>query len=287
MNTTLTVVGLVYFEVAAPIDSVRLGREKFVDRIGVGIGGAFNTAWIAHALGVSTVLAHPCGTGLTDRAISTFVWSLGLPSLTWDGRDETAISLVLTSAEDRAFVSAADFSSLERCPDLIGSTWIHVPGLIEANVLKEKLAAARARGSRISVSGSWAVEELSALASSRPPWDLLILNQLEAERAVGSVARAPEKLASVAPNVVVTCGSEGAIGAVDGERFTVPARRIDTDNTTGAGDAFAAGFLAAYSSGSHPRRAAEVGCEVAARRLAASEHQRFERSLFEGLEVAG
>jgi ribokinase len=283
LSATLTVVGLVYFEIAAPIDAVRIGRERFIDRIGVGIGGAFNTAWIAHALGMEVILAHPAGTGLTDRAATLQISDLGLPTLTWDGRDETAISLVLTSKMDRAFVSSADFAALERCPDLIGSSWIHVPGLREAKILHARLSAARARGAKISVSGSWAVEELGALARSRPPWDLLFLNELEAEKAVGSVDSALKDLTEVAPNVIVTLGAKGAIGIVRGRRFSVPARSIELENASGAGDAFAAGFLAAHTGGADPHRAAEIGCEVAARRLSAPEDQRFSRTLFSDL----
>jgi sugar/nucleoside kinase (ribokinase family) len=283
LSATLTVVGLVYFEVAAPIDAVRIGREKLVDRIEVGIGGAFNTAWIAHALGLPVVLAHPAGTGMTDRATATLISGLGLPAITWKGRDETAISLVLTARNDRGFVSAADFGALEYCPDLIGSSWIHVPGLREARVLQARLAAARARGARISVSASWAMEELDVLARSRPPWDLLFLNELEAERAVGSVADAPARLREVSPSVVVTRGARGAFGTVGGERFSVPARSIEVQNATGAGDAFAAGFLAASARGASPVRAAEIGCEVAARRLSASGQERYDRALFDGV----
>ena len=82
MTTTLTVVGLVYFELSVPVDAVRMGRETFIDRIGASAGGALNTAWTAHALGLSVVLMHPAGAGLTDVAASMLAWGLGLTSLT-------------------------------------------------------------------------------------------------------------------------------------------------------------------------------------------------------------
>jgi sugar/nucleoside kinase (ribokinase family) len=286
LTPSLTVVGLVYFEVAVPIDAVVMGKETFVDRIASSAGGALNTAWIAHALGMPVVLAHPSGGGVTDRAASMLIWSLGITSLTWDARDDVAISLVLTSEDDRAFVSAADFSALESCPDLVRSSWIHVPGLREARVLNERLASARARGSKISVAASWAVEELDSLAGSRQPWDLLFLNELEAERAAGSVEDAPARLASVAPNVIVTRGARGAIGIVGGERFSVPARAVQVRSATGAGDAFAAGFLAAHANGASPCRSAEIGTDVAARRIAATAAARFDRAIFSDLKVA-
>ncbi len=285
--TALTVVGLVYFEVAVPEAVVAMGREVFVDRIEVSVGGALNTASIAHALGMPVVLAYPSGSGLTDRMASAMIEGLGFVSLTWDGRDDTAVSVVIDGPGDRAFVSSADFAALESCPELPVSSWIHVPGLREANILGHRLRAARARGARISVSACWATEELDALSRSTHEWDLLFLNEVEAKRAAGSIEEAPARLGGAAPNIIVTRGRDGAFGVVGGEAFSVPARRIDVKRATGAGDAFAAGFLSAYARGATPLRAAEVGTEVAARRLTAPKTRIFDGSRYHDLRVAG
>ncbi|MFD8622824.1 carbohydrate kinase family protein [Streptomyces hygroscopicus] len=49
--------------------------------------------------------------------------------------------------------------------------------------------------------------------------------------------------------VVVTLGPEGAMAGEAGEVRRVRSRRVDTVDATGAGDAFAAGFVAAYLRG--------------------------------------
>lgn len=287
MKTTLTVAGLVYLDVAVPMAHVRMGTEVVVDRIDVSLGGAFHTSWVAHALGLSVVLAFPSGPGISDLAASMTIKSLGLSSRTWQAREDTAISLVFTADNDRAFVSAADFAALEHCPDLGGSAWIHVPGLQEARILQRHLEAAKASGSRISVAASWAPGELDLLSGSRPPWDLLFLNELEAERATGTGTGddALDRLVSVVPNVIVTRAARGAIGIVDGEHFSAPARKIEVSNATGAGDAFAAGYLAAYANGAGPRKSAEIANEVAGRHVGA--RRRLDPALFADIKLSG
>ena len=55
-------------------------------------------------------------------------------------------------------------------------------------------------------------------------------------------------LAALGPRVVaVKCGADGALaGEPDGTITRVPAIAVDTVDTTGAGDSFDAGFLAAW-----------------------------------------
>lgn len=266
---TLTVVGLVYFELAVPAAMlpVPAGREVFVEQMRVGLGGALNTASVARALGQSVVLAYPSGHGITDRAASTMLRELGLPSLTWDARSDTAISLVLNGDGDRSFLSFADFDAIASCPQLPPSTCIHVPGLREARLLVDRLEEARARGSLISVSGGWAPDELERLADEPHTWDFLFLNEVEAEHSAGSAQEAPDRLARAARNVVVTRGAKGALGRVEGEWFEVPARPVEKIDATGAGDAFVAGFLAGHLNGRTAAEAAALATEVAARQL--------------------
>ncbi len=78
--------------------------------------------------------------------------------------------------------------------------------------------------------------------------------------------RVAEGLLSFYPGVVLKLGPGGAMYAgADGERVrlsAVPARVLDT---TGAGDALCAGFLASTLSGAPPGEALRRGVELAAR----------------------
>lgn len=266
----LCVAGLVYFEVFVPrVPLPHPGEEAFVEGIGLGLGGALNTASVASALGLKVRLAHPRGDGLADAAIAQRIDHLGIATLNWPARSDPAVSLVFSGPEDRAFVSAADFESLAHCPALAQARWIHVPGLLEARYLARPLAQARAAGARISVSASWAPAELARLSAQHSqPWDLLILNDKEAACAVGDALAAPARLQGAAASVVVTAGAHGAYGQLVGNEVSCPAAPVvAARDFTGAGDAFCAGLLTALMRGLAGDDALRYGCLVASRVL--------------------
>lgn len=265
----LCVAGLVYFEVFVPRLSMPApGEEVFVERIQLGLGGALNTASVASALGLNVLLAHPRGDGLSDSAIAQKISSMGISAVNWLSQWDPAVSLVFSGAQDRSFVSAADFSSLQHCQSLPLAHWIHVPGLLEAQQLAWPLASARAAGAKISVSGSWVPEQLAALKHcTQQPWDLLILNDKEAACAVDDAQRAPDRLQGAAVSVVVTAGADGAFGILNGVSTRCAAVQVLAKDVTGAGDAFCGGLLASLVRGASAENALRFGCQVAAKLL--------------------
>ena len=68
--------------------------------------------------------------------------------------------------------------------------------------------------------------------------------------------------------VCLTRGSDGALVAWDGGVAEVPAEPVEAADVTGAGDAFWAGFLAAWLAGQDPPACARAGARMAARKLA-------------------
>jgi sugar/nucleoside kinase (ribokinase family) len=165
-------------------------------------------------------------------------------------------------------VSAADITALADCNTLPAAAWIHVPGLLEARYLAKSLATAKAAGARISVSGSWAPDELAALTSLRDqPWDLLILNAKEAQFAVGDARKAPELLLGAAANVVVTDGANGAFGYLNGQQMSCSGVPVMARDFTGAGDAFCAGLLNYLIRHPLGDEALPYACAVASRLL--------------------
>jgi ribokinase len=96
------------------------------------------------------------------------------------------------------------------------------------------------------------------------PWDLLVLNEKEAVAACGSIDTAPQLLAGAASAVIVTMGPNGARGTLDGASFSAPAAPAAVIDTTGAGDAFCGGLLAALVRGLAPAAALQVAARAAA-----------------------
>lgn len=271
----LTVVGLVFFEVFVPgREPPPPGREVFVPRIPLGVGGAANTASVARALGLSVRLIYPAGDGLADAAVEAALTRAGIDAQPYPGPDDPAITLVFSEpGVDRGFLSAAAYRTLAEAPTLPKSGWIHVPGLAEAEALAEPLARARGGGARVSVSAGWTPEGLARLGDTAAPrWDLLFLNEDEARAALGGEGApdpTPERLAHVAESVIITRGDDGAQAILQGEAIRSKAERASVFDTTGAGDAFAAGVITGWVRGRPPAARLALGHAAAARQLAA------------------
>jgi ribokinase len=101
--------------------------------------------------------------------------------------------------------------------------------------------------------------------------DVLFVSRSEAAALAGcaSPQRVASALLDTGPAVVVeTAGSEGAFIATRGRTWRVPAFPLtERRDTTGAGDAFAAGFVAAFLGGFDLAAAARVGCAAAALKI--------------------
>lgn len=101
--------------------------------------------------------------------------------------------------------------------------------------------------------------------------DVILLNEEEAIYLTGETdpERAIELLLQECETVVIKRGSQGAIGKSRGSILvSVPAQSTDVVDTTGAGDSFAAGFIAHYALTKNMQHGLESGAAVAARCVA-------------------
>jgi sugar/nucleoside kinase (ribokinase family) len=241
-----TAVGLASLGVAAAF----IGKVRD-DELGHQFAGGLERAGVGYRVPVAT--AGP-GTGrslilVTPDAERTMCTSLGIGALL--GPDDV----------DQEMVADADVVYVEGY--LCGAE--HTGPTIEAT-----LAAARRGGTTVALSLSdpfWAELHGAELGSLAERVDLLFGNAQESMiiTGAGDVRSAISELVKRCPAVVVTRGSEGATVAWEGTVIEVPARRVESVvDTTGAGDLFAAGFLAGWGRGLGPERSAGLGALAAA-----------------------
>jgi len=108
------------------------------------------------------------------------------------------------------------------------------------------------------------------LAVVRP--DLLFPNLEEGRLLAGAddPALIVDRLLALAPLVALKLGAAGCLVGWDSERRHIPARAVAVVDATGAGDAFAAGFVTAYLRLRDPLAAAHAGTAAAAAVVARS-----------------
>jgi sugar/nucleoside kinase (ribokinase family) len=222
-------------------------------------------------LGVDTALVARVGADVFGDRTRELLGLAGVDTSAVGVTDEpTGVSVILSAPDDRAILTLtgalASLTADEVLAALGGvgaggtpATHLHVasfflvPGL--ASELPGVLARARERGATTSLDTNWdPAERWEGIAECLPHLDALLPNAQEAlalARALGDdpadAAAAAVLLARRGPVVVVKDGADGGFAASpDGSVVRAPGLVLDVVDTTGAGDSFDAGFLAAW-----------------------------------------
>lgn len=133
--------------------------------------------------------------------------------------------------------------------------------------------AARKRGATVfyAPGGAWGAEKLASIQPILELADVLLVSHTEATvlTAQTSPTEAIRSLGEVGPPVViVTLGEQGALVRAKGRVIQVRAPAVSVvRDTTGAGDAFAAGLIAGFLEGLDWAAAARLGNAVAALKI--------------------
>jgi sugar/nucleoside kinase (ribokinase family) len=185
----------------------------------------------------------------------------------------TGVTVVLSGRQDRAMLTfAGTTGDLRRSvidSDLLGRTrHIHVSSYFLQRTLAPELPdlfhEARQGEATTSVdpnwdpSGSWD----SGLLALLPEIDVFLPNEVEA-LSLARISVMDDAIArlrsSGAGTVVVKTAAQGSVGAQASDLIAVAALPTEVVDSTGAGDAFDAGFLAGFLGGEPLRRCMEIG----------------------------
>jgi sugar/nucleoside kinase (ribokinase family) len=231
----------------------RLGEELFARAFEMTPGGVFITGAALARLGLRVGLCCWLGDDpFSEFALRCFAQEgLSTALVQRSPGPLPTLSVSLSLPSDRSFVSSR---APRPCPDpaavLRRTTFRHLhisslPGLFEHPDLVE---LAHERGAGISIDCQWAPDLIAApdladrLVAARPAVFLPNLDEALAITRAGDADDALDSLAAWVPTVI-TMGAAGALAGCDGERYALPALPVNAIDTTGAGDAFDAGFI--------------------------------------------
>jgi sugar/nucleoside kinase (ribokinase family) len=246
------------------------GDSPAETRVGAGGQAANVAAWVA-ALGAEARLVGKRGDDAAGALAADRLSTLGVEVVgpVEPGSTGVVVSLVDTRGE-RTMASDRGVAP-ELAPEELDAAWfadcdrLHVSGY---SLLAEPIGATAVR----------AAEETHAagglVSVDLPPWSVIERSGAEPLRArlraiapevVFATEREAELLADRAAGVrVLKLGDRGCAVEADGRRIELPAVRAEVVDTTGAGDALAAGFLL----GGSVEEAAQRGLATAARAVA-------------------
>lgn len=166
------------------------------------------------------------------------------------------------------------------CPDVLNfdaiadSEYVYLEGyLVTSPTARKALLAARrhAQASNTKVAFTLSDQNMvryfknELLAVIDEQVDLLFCNEEEALlfTQANDLEVAIALLQPLAKHLVVTCGSRGAILAIDGEMVAIPTTATNAIDTVGAGDMFAGAYLYAITHGYAPQLAVELANRAA------------------------
>jgi sugar/nucleoside kinase (ribokinase family) len=283
-DSRVVVVGDLLYDMLARVEgSVAFGADTFTKvHAAAGGSGANAAAWLA-SLGIETHFVGRVGDDALGEVLAEELERTGVAShLTWDRSVATGKVFVLVDgAGERTMITdrgAGEALSPEDLPEILfRGGHLHLSGYTfsEGSRRETALKAVRlAREAEMSISvDPSSFPLLEAIGPERfLEWtrgaDLCFPN-LEEGALLGGADdpdRIAQELLRYYPGVVLKLGAGGALYAgTDGERVRLPAVAARVVDTTGAGDALCAGFLANRLAGTPSARALRRGIELAAR----------------------
>ena len=261
-SRTVVCAGHVNWDVTLYVDRLPSpdGESVITDQVQSGGGSASNTAVVFAGLGLQPVLLGSVGDDRYARLVRKELSDVGVDctNLKRASDGETTVKYLVVDEEGRVMVLANEganeaFASGDLPEEtLAGASHLHLTSQrprtayeLARDAVAADIPVSFDPGRRL---GARDYGDVIRLA------DVVFLNEEEAD-----TAREEGLLAENDSMTVIKRGEGGAEAHVDGRTITHPGFEVDPVDTAGAGDAFAAGFLATRLDDGSIERALEVG----------------------------
>jgi sugar/nucleoside kinase (ribokinase family) len=285
MTINVLCIGDVMLDVIARINvspqKINFGSDT-ASRISTSSGGAAGNvaAWLTRTDARSTIVSH-VGDDPVGAAIVAEFDALGVShgDLVITGETSGVVVVLVDSSGERTMFPDKGANSrltVTDLPDLGAFQAVYISGYALLNPLARDgvlamIAKIKADGLPIYFDPASVGAMKDVADKELHNWfsmmDVLFLNEEESIYLTGSVdiERALNYLLDFSQVVVIKRGSAGAIAKARGfDSISLPAVAATVIDTTGAGDSFAAGFIASYSKNHDLTAALQAGGELAA-----------------------
>ncbi|MDO8660476.1 MAG: carbohydrate kinase family protein [Candidatus Woesearchaeota archaeon] len=250
-----------------------IGSKMLIDSLHTDTGGGgTNTASSFARLGLKTGWIGALGNDVHSKIVSSALNKEGVREISKAKNAKTGYSVILTRLHsDRIILAFKGANDLFMPADIswknLKTTWLYCSSMTGKSQKTLEHACLWAKKNRVkyavNLSQYLAKQGMKKLKHIITNCDVLILNKEEAKALAntknGSVDILLKILQQSTKIVVITDGSRGAISYDGSKKYEIKARKIRVIETTGAGDAFASGFVAGLYLYRDIERAMQLG----------------------------
>lgn len=244
-------------------NQIELGTKVDIDKIKFSTGGgATNAATTFARSGHESIFMGCIANDPAGQAIINSLDDEGIDSsyITYANKLKTGYSVVLLAPSGERTIltcrgASARFDILNPNDlDTIYPDWIYVTTFRgDMDMLDQIFTKAKSLGAKIMFNpGNLELQHSRKLLGLLSDVDVLLLNKKEAQKVVDGqiLTELIAKIKNYVPNVIITDGNQGAIATDSKEIYRIGLYEdVKIKDSTGAGDAFGSGFLAAYANG--------------------------------------
>jgi sugar/nucleoside kinase (ribokinase family) len=246
----------------------RLGADLFGEAMEIAPGGAYILATAMHRLGVKARWMARLGNDVFSRFILEEAIREGLDRSLFQMFDYPlrSLSVAFSFVHDRGFISYMDPFPITPAEEIIAAQkprWVINAPFDGSQQSRQFIDFIHLHGGKVFIDCQYVTTKLEepGIIELLRAVDVFAPNQSEACQLTGKddPAEAAAQLGEFCPLVIVKAGKDGAFARSGELSWHSPALNVEVVDTTGAGDVFNAGFLAADLRGESIETCLRIG----------------------------